>query len=135
MSWRKRAKRMAPLWLLLNAVFSLSVGPRAALACHRPGSSIQNALRSIRTFVMQIDMHAEDCKVQHYRGSMYGVTAKVALNMHMREAKVQLYGIPIGGTVEGVGWLLPNADADGEVPYAPGPYRYPTDVLPMLPMS
>lgn len=110
---------MSPLLLLLNAILSVNIGAlcqsHTVLTCHRQNSVIANALRSMKTLVMNIDTHAEDCKVQHYRGSMYGVTAKVELNLKRREAKVQLYGIPIGGTVEGMGWLVPNnGDADGE---------------------
>tara|TARA_B110000444_G_scaffold144835_1_gene135465 strand:- start:859 stop:1284 length:426 start_codon:yes stop_codon:yes gene_type:complete len=58
---------------------------------------------------------ARECSVQHFRGSMLGVTASVALDVRTRRAFVELRGVALGGSVSGVGWLK-NVDSDeGEV--------------------
>ena len=58
---------------------------------------------------------AQQQQQQHFRGSMYGVTATVALRMTTREAHVELRGLPLGGTLVGTGWLK-NLDGEaGEV--------------------
>jgi len=44
-------------------------------------------------------------EVQHFRGSIYGVSASVALNLNTRHAEISLRGAPLGGTLVGSGWL------------------------------
>jgi|TARA_B110001452_G_scaffold178009_1_gene149367 hypothetical protein len=85
------------------------VGPQ----CHRPQALVERVVESVRTLVMQFDLRSKDeCATQHYRGSLYGVTATVALEMATREAHVELRGVPLGGTIAGIGWLK---NIDGEV--------------------
>jgi hypothetical protein len=58
-------------------------------------------------------------RIEHFEGRFYGVSAKVALNMRTRVAKVSLNGVPLGGRISGTGWLT-NAEAeDGSVVLAP----------------
>jgi|SaaInlV_125m_DNA_1040241.scaffolds.fasta_scaffold01182_6 hypothetical protein len=54
--------------------------------------------------------------VERFAGSIYGVHARVHLNMRTRVATVSLRGAVIGGTVQGTGWLTnPEAEAGGVV--------------------
>lgn len=103
------------LSLQLEALRGGSQGA-AGPQCHRPQAFAQRVAESVRTLVMQFDSRSKDeCATQHYRGSLYGVTATVALELATREAHVELRGIPLGGTIAGVGWLK-NIDGEaGEV--------------------
>ena len=68
---------------------------------------------SLRSALSQLRMCSH---VQNYTGGVFGVSAEVELNMRTRVAHVKLQGIPIGGTVEGEGWLAsPTAEAGGVV--------------------
>lgn len=89
-----------------------ALGPQ----CHRPQVLVERVVESVRTLVMQFDLRAKDeCATQHFRGSMYGVTATVALELASREAHVELRGLPLGGRIAGIGWLK-NIDGEaGEV--------------------
>lgn len=49
--------------------------------------------------------------VRGYEGSLYGVSASVTLDFAERRADVTLWGVPIGGRVDGFGWLAAGADA------------------------
>ena len=49
--------------------------------------------------------------VRDYEGSLYGVSASVTLDFAERRADVTLWGVPIGGRVDGFGWLAGGADA------------------------
>jgi len=51
----------------------------------------------------------------HFEGSFYGVYARVALNMNTRVAHVTLSGIPLGGSLEGEGWLKSAGTESGPV--------------------
>lgn len=57
----------------------------------------------------------EECATQHFRGGLYGVTATVELNMRSRQAVVELRGIPIGGSLSGIGWLQDEDKEEGGV--------------------
>tara|TARA_B110001454_G_scaffold213296_2_gene231231 strand:- start:993 stop:1472 length:480 start_codon:yes stop_codon:yes gene_type:complete len=65
-------------------------------------------LPSIRSLVMQ---QPDECEPRRYRGGMYGVTAMVTVDLQKQKAHVQLWGLPIGGRVEGSGWLASNQAA------------------------
>ena len=46
------------------------------------------------------------------RGERGGVRARVSLDMDTRKARIELVGAPMGGYVQGVGWLSdPKAEA------------------------
>lgn len=84
--------------------------------CHRPQALATRVADSLRTLVMQFDIrNTDDCTTQHFRGSMYGVTASVALDLRTREAHVELRGIALGGSVAGVGWLKNIDGEEGDV--------------------
>lgn len=48
-------------------------------------------------------------------GSMYGVSARVEIDMNTRVAKVRLNGLPVGGLVEGRGWFESRTAEEGPV--------------------
>lgn len=106
---------------LLATVFSLQLplyhtSARPSLWCHRPQTYLQELANAVRSLVMQFDARSEDdCDTQHFRGSLYGVTATVALHMKSRQAEVELRGLPIGGSLVGVGWLKDLDSEAGEV--------------------
>jgi len=52
---------------------------------------------------------------QRYRGTVYGVTANVALDMRTREAHVELRGAALGGVLAGAGRLKNVDGEEGEV--------------------
>lgn len=101
--------------MILNLLLTF-FGAALTPPCHSTHTALSKALQSARALVMRLDTAAEECKVRKYRGSLYGVTAKVELDLRRREALVQLYGIPIGGSVKGKGWLqnAPGADEGRE---------------------
>ena len=88
------------------------------LRCHHPHhhhhSSPQpfatRVAASLRALRMQF-VDEDEGGTQHFRGALYGVTATVALHMRTREAKVELRGVPLGGSLSGGGWLK---DLDGD---------------------
>jgi len=49
--------------------------------------------------------------VRDYEGSLYGVSASVTLDFAERRADVTLWGVPVGGRVDGFGWLAGGTDA------------------------
>lgn len=112
-------RRMNLLNLLATVVWSLQLPPQplgSGLQCHRPQSYWKGLTHSIRAFVMQFDARGEDdCGTQHFRGSLYGVTATVSLHMKSRQAEVQLRGLPIGGSLTGIGRLKDLNGEEGEV--------------------
>lgn len=57
--------------------------------------------------------------VEHFEGRFYGVSAKVALNMRTRVARVSLNGVPLGGRISGTGWLSDSEAEDGTVVLEP----------------
>lgn len=71
---------------------------------------VGDSLRALVTMQLDAASGAAD-PTQHFRGSLYGVTATVALHMRTRRAEVELRGVPIGGALSGVGWLK---DLDGD---------------------
>ena len=58
---------------------------------------------AVRGLLARMGLVADE--VQHFRGSMYGVVASVALNLGTRHAEISLRGAPVGGTIDGSGWL------------------------------
>ncbi len=68
---------------------------------------------SLRSALSQLRMCSS---VQNYTGGVFGVSAEVELNLRTRVAHVKLKGVPIGGTVEGEGWLAsPTVEAGAVV--------------------
>ena len=66
--------------------------------------------------VTQLNVESRDeCATQHFSGSLFGVKASVALDVRTRRAYVELRGVPVGGSVAGVGWLKNIDSDDGEV--------------------
>lgn len=115
---------MTPLVHLLAAALSLQLpalrhvaGAPGPSRCHRPrGGYLRGLADSLRGLVMQLDPRESDaCATRHFRGSLYGVTATVALHMRSRRADVELRGAPIGGALAGVGWLKDLESEAGEV--------------------
>lgn len=76
----------------------------------RASPSIPPSLRSALA-------HVTMCShVQNYTGGVFGVYADVSLNMRTRVARVKMRGVPIGGSVEGTGWLAsPDVEVGGVV--------------------
>lgn len=71
---------------------------------------------SLRSALHQLRMCSH---VQNYTGGVFGVTAEVELNLRTRVAHVKLEGIPIGGKVEGEGWLASPTAETGPVVLQP----------------
>lgn len=81
-----------------------------------PGTRGNRPIESVRRVVMGFDTDNE--RTQRFTGSMYGVTANVALDLETRRARVELHGIPVGGSLVGSGWFRnPEGEAHeaGEV--------------------
>ena len=57
--------------------------------------------------------------IERFEGTIYGVSATVALNMNTRVAHVALRGYPLAGTVEGDGWLKEPDKERGAVELEP----------------
>jgi hypothetical protein len=72
---------------------------------------------SLRSALSQLRMCSH---VQNYTGGVFGVSAEVELNLRTRVAHVKLEGIPIGGKVEGEGWLASPTAETGPVVLEPG---------------
>ena len=97
-------------WLVVTMALQLpSRGPAQATAASPPSPA-----RSLGRILMQAVGLAEE-PTAHFTGSFYGVYAHVALNMNTRVAHVTLSGIPIGGTLEGEGWLQSAGAESGPV--------------------
>ena len=101
---------VAPLLLLTNTVQLLNVlvQTRAVAGTCEPAWGLQ----SVRSLLM---LQPAECEPRRYRGGMYGVSAAVALDLQKQTAHVQLWGIPIGGRVEGVGRLASDDPDAGAV--------------------
>ena len=53
--------------------------------------------------------------VWKFTGSFYGVSAVAQLSLTTRKAHITLRGVPLGGTVQGVGWLAEETAESGRV--------------------
>jgi len=63
---------------------------------------------------------APDCVVSRtFVGSLYGVSARVEIDVRTRVAQVQLRGVPVAGTVEGKGWFSSPTAEEGPVQLDP----------------
>ena len=59
---------------------------------------------------------APDCVVTRtFVGSLYGVSARVEIDVRTRVAHVRLRGVPVAGTVEGKGWFSSPTAEQGPV--------------------
>ena len=71
---------------------------------------------SLRSTLSQLRMCSH---LQNYTGGVFGVSAEVELNLRTRVGHVKMRGAPIGGTVEGEGWLASTTAEDGAVVLEP----------------
>ena len=80
-------------------------------------AALRNALGAARDVVMSATgLDGFSSGVQQFQGRMLGVRARVTLDMDTRKARIELLGAPMGGYVQGVGWLRdPKAEAGGVV--------------------
>jgi len=63
---------------------------------------------------------APDCAVTRtFVGSLYGVSARVEIDVRTRVAQVRLRGVPVAGTVEGKGWFSSPTAEEGPVELDP----------------
>lgn len=64
-------------------------------------------------FLERVLMHTGvPAPIETYKGSFYGVTARVELNMRTRVAQIHLSGAPLGGRISGTGRLSnPNHES------------------------
>lgn len=97
-------------WLVVTTALQLPTGGPAGAAATAPPSPA----RSLGRILMQAVGMAEE-PAAYFAGSFYGVHADVTLNMNTRVAHVTLSGIPIGGTLEGEGWLQSAGAESGPV--------------------
>lgn len=76
-------------------------------------AALRGALGAARDVVMSATrLDGFSSGVQQFQGRMLGVRARVALDMDTRKARIELLGAPMGGYVQGVGWLTdPKAEA------------------------
>ena len=66
--------------------------------------------------VMTVDLFDEhDCAPATFQGHLLGVTATVRVDLQSRRADILLRGVPVGGRVEGSGWLTNNEFEHGGV--------------------
>lgn len=52
------------------------------------------------------------CRTRRFRGSLYGVTATVEMDLSTRKAAVELSGLVLGGGLSGTGWLNDPEEVD-----------------------
>jgi len=65
-------------------------------------------------------VRATDCVVTRtFVGSLYGVSARVEIDVRTRVAQVRLRGVPVAGTVEGRGWFSSPTAEEGPVELDP----------------
>lgn len=76
-------------------------------------AALRGALGAAREVLMSATrLDGFSSGVQQFQGRMLGVRARVALDMDTRKARIELLGAPMGGYVQGVGWLTdPKAEA------------------------
>ena len=55
------------------------------------------------------------CRTRRFRGSLYGVTATVEMDLSTRKAAVELSGLVLGGGLSGIGWLNESEVDKGSV--------------------
>ena len=55
------------------------------------------------------------CRTRRFRGSLYGVTATVEMDLSTRKAAVELSGMVLGGGLSGTGWLNESEVDKGSV--------------------
>ena len=91
--------------------------PSAGPALLPTTAALRSALGAARAVVMSATgLDGFSSGVQQFQGGMYGVRARVTLDMDTRKARIELRGAPMGGYVQGVGWLRdPKAEAGGVV--------------------
>ena len=79
--------------------------------------ALRQAVGAMRAVVMSATgLDGFGSGVQQFQGGMLGVRARVSLDMDTRKARIELMGAPMGGYVQGVGWLRdPKAEAGGVV--------------------
>ena len=97
-------------WLAMTMALQLPAnGPACVTAASPPSPA-----RALGRILMSAVGLAEE-PTTHFEGSFYGVYARVALNMNTRVAHVTLSGIPLGGSLEGEGWLKSAGTESGTV--------------------
>lgn len=87
-----------------------------ALALARTQHALPPRMGMLNRMLMQAGLPDP---VEHFEGRFYGVSAKVALNMRTRVARVSLNGVPLGGRISGTGWLTDAEAEDGTVVLEP----------------
>jgi len=98
-------------WVAMTMALQLPAGGPAIAAAAAPPPP---PARSLGRILMTAVGLAEE-PMAHFEGSFYGVHARVALNMNTRLAHVSLSGIPLGGSLEGEGWLQGAGAESGPV--------------------
>jgi hypothetical protein len=97
-------------WVVMTMAMQIPArGPACATAASPPSPA-----RALGRILMTAVGLAEE-PMAHFEGSFYGVYARVALNMNTRVAHVTLSGIPLGGSLEGEGWLKSAGTESGPV--------------------
>jgi len=97
-------------WVVMAMALQLPTGGPACATATSPPSPA----RALGRILMSAVGMAEE-PMAHFEGSFYGVYASVALNTNTRVAHVTLSGIPLGGSLEGEGWLKSAGTESGPV--------------------
>ena len=103
------------LQLILTALLTLHLGAQPPL-CHVPPSLWTRARRAVSSVLMQVDLFDEHtCARATFQGHLLGVTATITVDLKTRRADILLRGVPVGGRVEGYGWLTNSEFEHGGV--------------------
>ena len=100
--------------MLLQRVLVAALCVQQPVPAPRPETAaLRHALGAARAVVMSATgLDGFGSGVQEFQGRMLGVRARVSLDMDTRKARIELVGAPMGGYVQGVGWLNdPKAEA------------------------
>jgi len=87
---------MRALYLLNVAAFAVCLRVPAVALARAP-----TFFDRIRMVLVTDDL----CRTRRFRGSLYGVTATVEMDLSTRKAAVELSGMVLGGGLSGIGWL------------------------------
>jgi len=87
---------MRALYLLNVAAFAVCLRVPAVAVARAP-----TFFDRIRMVLVTDDL----CRTRRFRGSLYGVTATVEMDLSTRKAAVELSGMVLGGGLSGIGWL------------------------------
>lgn len=98
-------------FLLFNIMLTTMLAATTSFAYH--GFSLSDAKHTASMYCRGCN---EAREIECYKGDLLGVYAKVRLHTQRTIAYVQLYGIPLGGTISGEAWI----DTNGSIVFQQG---------------